>query len=102
MTRAAHHFCVNSEIVSTLPALFSILNDGERNAKCVAIMKPRVGPWRSFLAAIMGDNAELRDGVHQRERRWDSVVYPFASSGFFPLKRRIPRLLAELGHGGRM
>lgn len=55
------------------------------------------GPTRSFCDTL--DARLAADGIQGFEikRNWDEAAWPLASAGFFKLKKKIPKLLAQAG-----
>ena len=67
----------------------------ENQLDCVVKIKNCAGPWRDQLRTLPQSlPAPVR--LHQIRRRWDIHLHPFATSGFFSFKKKIPAILAAL------
>lgn len=75
------------------------LADAARAAGAVQIItqRPHAGPLRDVLSAhaVALDAAGVQ--LVQLRRNWDRAFHPHADKGFFKVKKKIPRLLGELG-----
>ena len=62
-----------------------------------------ITPWASVgsvatqLDVIKSELAQAGVHLHQHQRTYDILTWPHATKGFFKLKKKIPRLLTELG-----
>ena len=81
--------------VSTADALIALAY--EHSASCIITSLMPVGPTREALVPWRVACAEQDLPLHQIVRPWDQLFWPHATSGFFKLKERIPRVLLELG-----
>ena len=59
-----------------------------------------IGPTHSWLEASRPrlDAAGIR--LAEVQRAWDSAVWPYATAGFFKVKKKIPQILQALSQGG--
>ena len=55
------------------------------------------GPLRDWLRAAEPALAAAGIALREWRRDWDGLIWPHASAGFFKVKDRIPRILAEAG-----
>lgn len=74
------------------------LADWASEARVTQIVTPYVprGPLHDWLACATPLLAARGIALTEWRRDWDSAVWPHATAGFFKIKERIPRLLAEL------
>ena len=56
-----------------------------------------VGPVASHLQRAKGTLQEAGIDLRQIRRGYDDLAWPYATKGFFGLKKKIPRVLADLG-----
>ncbi len=64
--------------------------------RTVATAYPPIGPVRTHLDRAEPKLAEAGVSLHRVRRKYDSVAWPYAKSGFFTLKKKIPTILANL------
>ncbi|MEL6978490.1 MAG: FAD-binding domain-containing protein [Pseudomonadota bacterium] len=55
-----------------------------------------IGPLKDRLDAAAPALATAGLRFAELQRRWDALIWPHASAGFFKVKQKIPRLLSEL------
>ena len=65
-------------------------------AQIVTAFVPQ-GPTRDWLDGIQPDLTAAGITLAEVQRDWDRIVWPHASAGFFKVKKKIPRLIEELG-----
>lgn len=70
-----------------------------RSAKLSTLAMPfaPVGPtndWRTIIAPAL---MEAGINLHEVKRSWDDKAWPHATAGFFKLKKKIPKLMAQAG-----
>jgi hypothetical protein len=63
-------------------------------------MEPFVGPLRDQLREWPADLLTRGISLGRLRRRWDSVLLPHASRGFFPFWNKVGRMLAKSGAEG--
>ena len=63
-------------------------------------MEPFVGPLRDQLRDLPGELVRREIPLVRLRRKWDSVLLPQASRGFFPFWNKVGRLLAKSGAEG--
>lgn len=56
------------------------------------------GPIATKLAKIQKDLSTAGLSLHQQHCAYDQVTWPHATKGFFKLKKKLPQILAALGH----
>lgn len=61
---------------------------------------PAVGPVAEHLAGAEAQLQQAGLSLHRVRRRYDSLVWPHATRGFFALKKKIPPILSDLGLSG--
>ncbi len=54
------------------------------------------GPTRDWLNTTLPRLAEAEITLAEVQRKWDSAVWPYATAGFFKVKKKIPHLIEEL------
>jgi deoxyribodipyrimidine photo-lyase len=54
------------------------------------------GPLRDWIDAATPALAARGITLTEWRRDWDSAIWPHATAGFFKVKERIPRILAEV------
>ena len=54
------------------------------------------GPVRDWLDSILPALTEAGITLAEVQREWDTAVWPYATAGFFKVKKKIPRLIGEL------
>ena len=96
--RAAAHFGCEVRVCRTPEAM---------TGACVAegvgsvfLMEPFVGPLRDQLREWPADLLTRGISLGRLRRRWDSVLLPHASRGFFPFWNKVGRMLAKSGVEG--
>ena len=96
--RAAAHFGCEVRVCRTPEAM---------TGACVAegvgsvfLMEPLVGPLRDQLREWPADLLTRGISLGRLRRRWDSVLLPHASRGFFPFWNKVGRMLAKSGVEG--
>ena len=62
----------------------------------VVMAAPPVGPTRDFWLSVMHELNAAGLDTHTVTRRYDQLVWPHATAGFFKLKKKIPKILAAL------
>ncbi|CCE01126.1 FAD-binding domain-containing protein [Bradyrhizobium sp. STM 3809] len=69
-----------------------------RDAGATQIVTAEVpqGPLRDWLTAAAPALAAAGITLAEWRRPWDATLWPFATAGFFKVRERIPRLLAEM------
>jgi deoxyribodipyrimidine photo-lyase len=67
------------------------------NVTHVVTLYAPVGPVAEALANVKPDLADEGITLHQPRRRYDDLVWPHATKGFFALKKKIPSILRDLG-----
>lgn len=68
-----------------------------RGATSVLMMDPFVGPLRDDLDGLSGELSAHGINLVRLRRKWDSVLLPHATRGFFPFWNKVGRLLAKSG-----
>ena len=96
--RAAAHFGCEVRVCRTPEAM---------TGACVAegvgsvfLMEPFVGPLRDQLREWPADLLPRGISLGRLRRKWDSVLLPHASRGFFPFWNKVGRMLAKSGVEG--
>ena len=96
--RAAAHFGCEVRVCRTPEAM---------TGACVAegvgsvfLMEPLVGPLRDQLREWPADPLPRGISLGRLRRKWDSVLLPHASRGFFPFWNKVGRMLAKSGVEG--
>ena len=96
--RAAAHFGCEVRVCRTPEAM---------TGACVAegvgsvfLMEPLVGPLRDQLREWPADLLTRGISLGRLRRKWDSVLLPHASRGFFPFWNKVGRMLAKSGVEG--
>jgi len=96
--RAAAHFGCEVRVCRTPEAM---------TGACVAegvgsvfLMEPLVGPLRDQLREWPADPLPRGISLGRLRRKWDSVLLPHASRGFFPFWNKVGRMLAKSGAEG--
>ena len=96
--RAAAHFGCEVRVCRTPEAM---------TGACVAegvgsvfLMEPLVGPLRDQLREWPADLLPRGISLGRLRRKWDSVLLPHASRGFFPFWNKVGRMLAKSGVEG--
>ena len=96
--RAAAHFGCEVRVCRTPEAM---------TGACVAegvgsvfLMEPFVGPLRDQLREWPADLLPRGISLGRLRRKWDSVLLPHASRGFFPFWNKVGRMLAKSGAEG--
>ena len=96
--RAAAHFGCEVRVCRTPEAM---------TGACVAegvgsvfLMEPLVGPLRDQLREWPADLLPRGISLGRLRRKWDSVLLPHASRGFFPFWNKVGRMLAKSGAEG--
>jgi len=69
----------------------------ERGVASLLMMQPFVGPLREELGGLSEELAGRGIKLVRFRRKWDSVLLPQASRGFFPFWNKAGRLLAKSG-----
>lgn len=64
--------------------------------KAVRVLRPTVGPFRNRLCKLRTELARLGVSLQEHQRRWDTVHWPHAKSGYFSFRRGLEKRLAEL------
>jgi deoxyribodipyrimidine photo-lyase len=59
--------------------------------------RPPVGPTQAALAAVGTALGEAGIEWTRLQRGWDDALWPHATRGFFPLRERIPEIVARQG-----
>lgn len=69
--------------------------------KLTAIARPYapVGPGAAQIAALTPALKDAGLGVHVIVRDWDRLTWPYATAGFFKVKKKIPHILDGLNQG---
>lgn len=62
----------------------------------VVMAAPPVGPTRDFWLSVMHELNAAGLDTHTVTRRYDQLVWPHATAGFFKLKKKIPKILTAL------
>lgn len=65
---------------------------------CIVTAEVPVGPLRDCIETALGKRLTDLSNVVEIRRHWDAAFWPFARSGFFKLKERIPAVLTNLGY----
>lgn len=83
----------------SIDATAQIIIDACRSAKLSTLAMPfaPVGPindWRTTIAPAL---IEVGINIHEVIRSWDDKAWPHATAGFFKLKKKIPKLMAQAG-----
>jgi deoxyribodipyrimidine photo-lyase len=73
---------------------------GAEKIASVFHMEPFVGPLRDQLRDLPGELVRREISLVRLRRKWDSVLLPQASRGFFPFWNKVGRLLAKSGAEG--
>ena len=73
---------------------------GAEKIASVFLMEPFVGPLRDQLRDLPGELVRREISLVRLRRKWDSVLLPHASRGFFPFWNKVGRLLAKSGAEG--
>lgn len=55
------------------------------------------GPLRDWLDAAMPALVEQNITLCEWQRDWDGAIWPYATAGFFKVKKNIPRILEQVG-----
>ena len=58
-----------------------------------------VGPWRDSLSPVLAAVRAAGFATQTTLRHWDHQAWPHATKGFFPFKKHIPDLLANMTYG---
>lgn len=56
-----------------------------------------VGPWNDIIQSLDQFFREKPIQFVQIRRNWDQELYPLATRGFFPFKKKIPEMIEKLG-----
>lgn len=73
---------------------------GAEKIDSVFIMEPFVGPLRDQLGDFSAELMRRKISLVGLRRKWDSVLLPQASRGFFPFWNKAGRMLAKSGAEG--
>lgn len=65
--------------------------------KHIVTSQPAIGPIADQLDTAKVGLAAAGIHLHQHLRRYDRIVWPHATKGFFKLKKQIPSILSDLG-----
>lgn len=93
--RAVSHWNVPAREIETAEDLAAFAR--ERAADCAVTTIVPVGLLKPQVNTLAQSSAALGVPVKQIVRRWDSLFWPHARTGFFKLKERIPAVLDTLG-----
>lgn len=83
----------------TIDATSQAIIEACRSAKASTLAMPfaPVGPtndWRTIMVPAL---MEAGINLHEVKRSWDDKAWPHATAGFFKLKKKIPKLIAQAG-----
>ncbi len=73
---------------------------GRAGVQTIVTAYPPVGPVAEELAKAGRRLQEAEITLHRVRRRYDSLVWPHATRGFFALKKKIPSIMKDLGLSG--
>lgn len=97
LARAGRHLDVPTRRLAALDAASLLSAAGEWGLAGFVVPHAPVGPAADALAAIEPELRAHGLSIHRMRRCFDSLVWPHATRGYFPMRKRIPRLLSELG-----
>ena len=96
--RAAAHFGCEVRVCRAPEAMIgACVGEGVGS---VFLMEPLVGPLRDQLREWPADLLPRGISLGRLRRKWDSVLLPHASRGFFPFWNKVGRMLAKSGAEG--
>ena len=89
----------NKDPIAAREGLTPALIQAAKDAGTTHIVTPRaaIGPIAEKLRDLETQLHAAGLHLHLHERRYDRVVWPHASKGFFKLKKQIPTILSDLG-----
>lgn len=96
--RAGEHFGCEVRACRTREEIIQAC--GAEKIASVLLMEPFVGPLRDQLRDLPGELVRREISLVRLRRKWDSVLLPQASRGFFPFWNKVGRLLAKSGAEG--
>jgi deoxyribodipyrimidine photo-lyase len=92
--RAHAHFGHTPTAVTSSQDLLQLAAQSKASGILTATVP--VGPTQDALASWREALAAANAPLFETTRRWDELFWPHATAGFFKLKDRIPRVLAQL------
>ncbi|NNF18071.1 MAG: DNA photolyase [Gammaproteobacteria bacterium] len=98
LTRAALRFAVDTQLVESSDWT-TVLNDWatQKGVNTIVTSYAPVGPVAEMVADAHASLRSHNIQLLQIRRRYDTLVWPHATRGFFKLKKQIPGVLHELG-----
>ncbi|WP_135504880.1 FAD-binding domain-containing protein [Roseovarius aestuariivivens] len=98
--RVAKHYGVSVPVASGdwTEALISAAR--KAGVQSIVTAYPPVGPVAEALAEAEGTLGQAGLDLCRVRRRYDDLVWPHATRGFFALKKKIPSILRDLGLSG--
>lgn len=96
--RAGEYFGCEVRVCRTPEELIQACGAGK--VESVFMMEPFVGPLRDQLGDLPAEFMRREVSLVRLRRKWDSVLLPHASRGFFPFWNKVGRMLAKSGAEG--
>ena len=96
--RAGEHFGCEVRVCRTREEVIRAC--GAEKIASVLLMEPFVGPLREQLKDLPVELMGREISLVGLRRKWDSLLLPHASRGFFPFWNKVGRLLAKSGVEG--
>ena len=93
--RASEHFRCEVRVCRTREEMEQAC--AAETVASVVMMEPFVGPLRDQLQGWPADLTTRGMSVVRLRRKWDAVLQPHASRGFFPFWNKVGRMLAKSG-----
>ncbi|MFK7791433.1 MAG: FAD-binding domain-containing protein [Devosiaceae bacterium] len=79
----------------TAEALAALIRD--KNLACLGHAFANSGPTHAFLNQVLVKIHAENIALHEMKRSWDNHAWPHATAGFFKMKKKIPKLMAQAG-----
>ena len=96
--RAGEHFGCEVRACRTPEEIIQAC--GAEKIASVFLMEPFVGPLRDQLGDLPAELVRREISLVRLRRKWDSLLLPHASRGFFPFWNKVGRMLAKSGVEG--
>ena len=96
--RAGEHFGCEVRACRTPEEIIQAC--GAEKIASVFLMEPFVGPLRDQLGDLPAELVRREISLVRLRRKWDSLLLPHASRGFFPFWNKVGRMLAKSGAEG--
>ncbi len=68
----------------------------DENLDAIALSLPPVGPTRDWLVAARNELSAAGIGCHTVLRRYDALLWPHTTAGFFKLRKKIPNIVRSM------